>query len=94
MDRLELSLCPSGRRPLEMENVVVGSSEEEEEEESREWVRLEHLYSSRVVAKEVSFRWAHWLSLGAAAAVAVTAAAADFAAAAAAAALSSLFDGW
>ena len=89
--RLELSLCPSGRRPLEMENVVVEVSEEEEEEASQEEARRVHLCSSRVVAREVSFRWAHWLSLGAAAAVAATAAAAaDFAAAA----LNSSFDGW
>ena len=90
----ELSLCPSGRRPLEMVSVVVAVSGKEVEEEKPEWARQGRLYSSRAAAKALSSRWAHWSLLKAAAGAAVGAAAADFAAAAAAAAWNSSFGDW
>ena len=93
LDRLGLPVCPSGRRPLGTVNDVVDFSEEEEEVVNQEWVHPVHPYSSRAAAKDLSARWAHWLSSGIAAAVAAAAAAADFAAAAVAE-LNFLFGGW
>ena len=79
-----------GRRPLVIGHAAVWIDEEEEKvEENLAKARQVHLYSSKEVAKALSFYWAHSPSMVEDAATAATAAAA-----AAAAASRCVFDAW